>query len=73
MVQAHIVCVVQAADAGQVPIKIFYAAASEGIAPAIEAVKRMVGADDAVVPTGSTLSEETASALGLAVGGVRLL
>jgi hypothetical protein len=73
MVQAHIVCVVQAAEVGQIPVKIFYAAASEGIPSAVEAVKRMVGADDAVVATGSTLSEDTAAALGLIDGAVRLL
>jgi hypothetical protein len=73
MVQAHIVCVVQAAEAGQIPVKIFYAAASECVLSAIEAVKRMVGADDAVVATGSILTQETASALGLMDGSVRLL
>jgi hypothetical protein len=68
--QPHIVCVVRAADVGDVPNKMFFVAMTEGLHSAVEAVRRLVGKEDAVVPTGAILSAATAAKLDLPAEGV---
>jgi hypothetical protein len=68
--QPHIVCVVKSTDAADVPNKLFFVAMTEGLTSAVEAVRRIVGKEDAVVPTGAILSAATAAKLELPADGV---
>jgi hypothetical protein len=68
--QPHIVCVVKSTDVGDVPNKLFFVAMTEGLTSAVEAVRRIVGKEDAVVPTGAILSAATAAKLELPAEGV---